>query len=171
MHVRKKSKQLFYGVKSSSSSPGAPRIKADLTPDRNKHWKKKKWPTFKLLRFCRTLVTFISQQHACTTLTTILPCPSCHIFNITILYPFVMVDPSKSEGSASYAIPVRSGYMFSLYSTSLWDSEDRVLALRIEGHRVLDSLTIATWKLLHSSTSTSTLILFNAITHQEESKE
>ena len=29
-------------------------------------------------------------------------------------------------------------------------SEDRVLARRIEGHRVLDSLTIVTWKLLHS---------------------
>ena len=66
MCVRKKWKQLFYGVReSSSSSPEAPGIKVDFTPDRNKHFKK--WPTFKLLRFRRTLVTFISQQYACTT--------------------------------------------------------------------------------------------------------
>ena len=64
MCVRKKSKQFFYGVKSSSSSPGAPGyIVTDFTPDRNKHLKET-LPAFKLLRFCRTLVTlFPSNMH------------------------------------------------------------------------------------------------------------
>ena len=38
MHVSKKSKELFYGVKSSSSSPGASGINADFTADRNEHF-------------------------------------------------------------------------------------------------------------------------------------
>ena len=35
-------------------------------------------------------------------------------------------------------------YAFDMVDTSLWDSEDRMLARRIDGHRVLDSPTIAT---------------------------
>ena len=59
-------KRLFYGVKSSSSSPGSPGTKADFTPDRNKNLKKT-LPTFKM--------------HAQLDLTTFLPCPSCHMLS------------------------------------------------------------------------------------------
>ena len=56
----------FYGVKSSSSSPGSPGTKADFTPDRNKHLKNI-LPTFKM--------------HAQLDVTTFLPCPSCHMLS------------------------------------------------------------------------------------------
>ena len=70
MCVRKKSKQLFYGVKSSSSSPGAPGIKADLTLDRNKQ--KKDRPSSYLGFVGLSLLLFPSNMHVQPDLTTFL---------------------------------------------------------------------------------------------------
>ena len=74
MHVRKKSKQLFYGVKSSSSSPGASGIKADFTPDRNKYFLKKDRPSNYLGFVGLSLLLFPSNMHAQPHLTTFLLC-------------------------------------------------------------------------------------------------
>ena len=62
----------FCGVKSSSSSPGAPRIKADFTPDRNKHLKKDDRPSSYLGFVGLSLLLFPSNMHAQPDLTTFL---------------------------------------------------------------------------------------------------
>ena len=76
----------------------------------------KSWLAFKLLRFCRTFVTLNSQRHVCTTRTTFLPCPSCHILSpyctlLTWLIPViwrmrVIYDSSKEWVCSLYILRV-----------------------------------------------------------------
>ena len=144
MCVRKKSKQLFYDVKSSSSSPGAPGIKADFTPDRNKHLKKNDRPSsylgfvgLSLLLFPSNMHVQFSQQFCLVPLVIFLISPYCTLLSQLILAIWrirVIYDSSK-EWVCSLYIP--------RMSETQRASEDRVLAGRIEGHRVLDSPTIA----------------------------
>ena len=79
-------------VKSSSSSPGTPGIKANFTPARNKHFKKmtdlQVTEIFQDSRYFHVPATCMYNSHNNFAL------PPCHIFNVTILCPLDMVEPT-----------------------------------------------------------------------------